>query len=196
MSHLSPKAREELPELEPLFAGVEASMGFVPSSMLTMAHWPELLASFSALGATILGPGEVDAGLKQLVAFVVSNASGCRYCQAHTSHVAERRGVSDEKIAAAFQFETSDLFTDAERAALRVAAHAGMVPNAVSGEQMVELGKHFSPRQSVEIVGVISLFGYLNRWNDTMATTLEDHPRAFAEQQLAGNGWDIGKHGG
>ena len=195
MTHITPRNRADLPELEPIFAGVEASMGFVPTSMLTMAHWPQLLQSFGALGGTILGPGEVDPGLKQLVAFVVSNAAGCRYCQAHTSHTAERRGVNTEKINAAFEFETSELFTEAERAALRVAAHAGMVPNAVEEEHMAALQEHFSERQVVELVGVISLFGFLNRWNDTMATTLEDSPRGFGESVLAVHGWVVGKHG-
>jgi len=169
-------------------------MGFVPDSMLTMAHWPELVQSFGALGATVLGSGEVDAGLKQLVAFVVSNAAGCRYCQAHTSATAERRGVSAEKIAAAFEFETSGEFSNAERAALRVAAHAGMVPNAVTPEHMQALEEHYNPKQVVEIVGVIALFGYLNRWNDTMATTLEAHPREFGAAHLANHGWQPGKH--
>lgn len=195
MTHITPKSRAELPELEAIFAGTEASMGFVPDSMLTMAHWPELLQSFGALGATVLGSGEVDAGLKQLVAFVVSNAAGCRYCQAHTSSTAERRGVSTEKIAAAFEYETSDQFSEAERAALRVAAHAGMVPNAVSKAHMQTLAEHFTPKQVVEIVGVISFFGYLNRWNDTMATTLEAHPKEFGETRLAEYGWQAGKHG-
>jgi len=163
--------------------------------MLTRAHWPELLQSFGALGATVLGSGEVEPALKQLVAFVVSNAAGCRYCQAHTSATAERRGVSAEKIDAAFEFETSDQFSDGERAALRVAAHAGMVPNAVTAEHMHALAEHFSPKQVVEIVSVISLFGYLNRWNDTMATTLEDHPKEFGEAHLASHGWQAGKHG-
>lgn len=194
MTHLTPKSREELPDMEPVFQGVEASMGFVPTSMLTMAHWPALLPAFAGLGGTILGSGTVDPGLKQLVAFVVSNAAGCRYCQAHTSHVAEKRGVQEEKIAAAFEFETSDLFDDKERAALRVALHAGMVPNAVEAEHMAALKEHFDDQQVVEIVGVISLFGFLNRWNDTMATTLEEVPTAFAEQHLAAKGWEAGKH--
>ncbi|XOV86803.1 MAG: carboxymuconolactone decarboxylase family protein [Pseudomonadota bacterium] len=194
MTLVPPKSREQLPEMEPLFKGVEASMGFVPSSMLTMAHWPDLLKSFGALGGTVLGGGEVDAGLKQLIAFVVSNAAGCRYCQAHTSHTAERRGVPLEKIQAAFEFETSDLFTDAERAALRVALHAGMVPNAVLPEHMADLQRHFTERQCVEIVATISMFGFLNRWNDTMATTLEDAPKAFGSNALAAKGWDAGKH--
>lgn len=195
MTHVPPKTRADLPELEMIFAGAEASMGFVPESMLTMAHWPELLKSFGMLGATVLGSGEVDAALKQLVAFVVSNAAGCRYCQAHTSATAERRGVSAEKIQAAFEFETSDLFSEPERAALRVAAHAGMTPNAVSAEHMQALHACFSSKQVVEIVGVISMFGFLNRWNDTMATSLEAHPTQFGETHLASHGWQAGKHG-
>jgi len=193
MTHITPKARAELGELEPIFELVEASMGFVPESMLTMAHWPELLGAFGGLGGTVLNSGEVDVGLKQLVAQLSSNAAGCRYCQAHTSHNAHRRGVSEEKIAAAFEFETSPQFDEAERAALRLAAHAGMVPNAVEGAHFDALKRHFSERQIVEIVAVVSLFGFLNRWNDTMATTLEAGPREFAGQTLSG--WEPGKHG-
>ena len=194
MTLVTPVPREDLTELEPMFQMVEASMGFLPNSMLTMAHWPELLQTFGGMAGTILNSGEVDPGLKQLLAFVVSNAAGCRYCQAHTSHSAEKRGVSDEKIRAAFEFETSELFTDAERAALRVALHAGMVPNAVEPEHMAELTAHFGDRGAVEVVAVISLFGYLNRWNDTMATTLESTPTAFAGSHLADKGWAAGKH--
>ncbi|MDZ7727690.1 MAG: hypothetical protein U5Q44_05530 [Dehalococcoidia bacterium] len=43
-------------------------------------------------------------------------------------------------------------------------------------------------------MGVISLFGWLNRWNDTMATDLEEEPLAFAQEHLGGAGWAAGKH--
>ncbi len=194
MTLVTPKTREALPDMEPIFQGVEAAMGFVPNSMLTMAHWPELLQSFGGFAGGIIGGGELERSLKQLIAFVVSNAAGCRYCQAHTSHGAEVNGISPEKIQAAFEFETSALFTEPEKAALRVALHAGMVPNAVEPEHMDALKEHFSDKQCVEVVAVISLFGFLNRWNDTMATTLEDKPRAFASETIAGAGWDVGKH--
>ena len=59
---------------------------------------------------------------------------------------------------------------------------------------MNALSKHFSERQVIEVVAVISLFGFLNRWNDTMATTLESSPKSFAEGQLASQGWVAGKH--
>ena len=169
-------------------------MGFVPNSYYAMAHWPELLTHFSGLAGTILGSGEVDRGLKQLVAFVSSNASGCRYCQAHTSHNAVKMGVSTEKLQAAFEFQTSELFTDAERAALNLALHAGMVPNATEPEHFEAMKSYFSDREITEIVGVISLFGYLNRWNDTMATTLEPTAVEFASTQIGSLGWELGKH--
>ena len=54
--------------------------------------------------------------------------------------------------------------------------HAVMVPNAVEAKHMNGLSKHFSERQVIEVVAIISLFGFLNRWNDTMATTLENSP--------------------
>ncbi len=192
MTLVTPTSREQLQEMEPILTMIEESMGFIPTSMLTMGHWPELLQTFGAFAGNILNNGEVDTSLKQLIAFVVSNSAGCRYCQAHTSHTAAKRGVSVEKINAAFQFESSDLFDDAERAALRVAFHAGAIPNTVEPTHMEVLNEHYSDRQCVEIVAVISLFGYLNRWNDTMASSLEEQPLAFASVNLAN--WEIGKH--
>jgi hypothetical protein len=56
------------------------------------------------------------------------------------------------------------------------------------------LAPHFDEDQIVELVAVISLFGWLNRWNDTMATDLEDEPLAFGTDHLAARGWDPGKH--
>jgi len=194
MTHITPKQRQELPQLEPMFEMVEVSMGFLPTSMLTAAHWPEHTQAFGGLGATILSGGELDAGLEQMIAFAVSNADGCRYCQAHTANSAQKNDVSAEKIHAVFEFETSDLFSEREKAALRVAVHAGMVPNAVEAEHMSDLSEHFSEKQAVEVVAVISLFGFLNRWNDTMATTLEGPPQRFASEQLASHGWTLGKH--
>jgi hypothetical protein len=44
------------------------------------------------------------------------------------------------------------------------------------------------------MLGVISLFGYLNRWNDSMGTTIESGAIESAEI-LLGRNWEIGKHG-
>lgn len=186
--------REELAEFEPYFELVEQTMGFVPNSMFTMGRRPEILRGFAALAGSVLGPGQLGGELKQLIAFVASNAAGCRYCQAHTSHSAVRQGASVEKLLAAFDFASSDLFSEAERAALRLANDAAIVPNAVSDAHFDALQKHFTPEQIVELVAVVSLFGWLNRWNDTIATTLEPPALSFANDTLGKKGWQPGNH--
>ena len=46
----------------------------------------------------------------------------------------------------------------------------------------------------MDIVAVISLFGFLNRFNDTMATELEASPIEAGNRFLAKKGWSVGKH--
>lgn len=169
-------------------------MGFVPSSIRTMAHVPSIFEGFLGLVPKVLGTDVIPSELVNLVSLVTSNASGCRYCQAHTGATAAHQGSDPAKIAAAWEFETSDLFSDAERAALRLAFHAGVTPNEATEGDFAELKKHYSTEQIVAIVAVIALFGWLNRWNDTMATQLEEEPMTFASQSLSGQGWEIGKH--
>ena len=169
-------------------------MGFLPNSMPTMARVPGLFEAFASMGAAVIGNSSLPTGLVQMVAQVASSAAGCRYCQAHTAHTGERMGISDEKLADLWLFETSEHFSDAERAALRLAFHAGQAPNVVTDDDFVELRKHYDDDQITGIVAAISMFGFLNRWNDTMATDLEEAPMAFGERVLSANGWEPGKH--
>ncbi len=194
MARVEPLAREELGEFEERFALVEQMMGFVPNSMFTMARVPGLLGAFQQLGAVVLGSPLIPRELAQMVAQVASTAAGCRYCQAHTGHTAERVGVSEEKLADLWVFETSEHFSDAERAALRLALNAGAVPNTVTDEHFAACREHFSDEEIASIVAVISFFGYLNRWNDTMATDLEDDPLEFGHRVLGAAGWEAGNH--
>ncbi|MPY70681.1 MAG: carboxymuconolactone decarboxylase family protein [Alphaproteobacteria bacterium] len=172
-------------------------MGFIPTSQLTMAYKPALLKAFINLTRAVYqqDEGSVPLPLKNLVGHMASRSAGCQYCVAHTGSNASRSGVEDRKIAAIWEYENSPLFSDAERAALRFAQAGAQVPNMVTDDDVEELKKHFTSFQIVELTSVISVFGFLNRWNDTMATTLEEEPTGFAERALAGAGWAIGKHG-
>jgi len=125
---------------------------------------------------------------------MASRAAGCGYCMAHTAHSAERSGVSAEKEEALWDYETSPLYSKAERAALQVARGAAQVPNAVTDDDFAELRRHFSDAQVVEIVAVIALYGFYNRFNDTMATQLERSPLEAGNRYLAERGWSAGKH--
>ncbi len=193
-ARIMPRAREELAEFEPLFEIIEETLGFVPTNLFAMANNPELLRAFAGLSGVITGPGVVEAELKRLISFVASSATGSMYCQAHSAHSARRAGASDEKIRASVDFETSPLFDDRERAALRLARNAASLPNGVEDEDFQVLRKYFKEDEILEIVALVSLLGFLNRWNDTLATRLEESPRAFAESALSRMGWYVGKH--
>jgi len=173
---------------------VEASMGFVPSSMFTMARNPGLMEAFGGLSLAVMAAPATPSELKHLVAHMVSTVAGCRYCQAHTAAHFVHGGGEAARIESIWEFETSDLFTDAERAALRLARDAGSVPNLVDEANFEELRLHWSDEQIMELVAVISIFGFLNRWNDTMATSLEPSPAEVGARLLGPRGWSLGKH--
>ena len=196
MSRVEPLKLEEIPELADLFRPVIERMGFIPVSQLVMARKPDLLRAFVNLTLAVYKEeaGSIPRSLKSLIANMASKSAGCMYCVAHTGSTAGRFGVGNEKVAAIWEFETSALFTDAERAALSFAQAASQVPNAVADADFADLRKYFTDFQIVEIMSVVAMFGYLNRWNDSMATTLEEEPIAYAEVALADTGWTAGKH--
>lgn len=196
MPRLIPPARETLPaDLQPIFDSAESYMGFVANDALTMALKPELLKSALPFMRSIYSNGRVSFELKRLIAMMSSWASGCQYCVAHTAHGAHLLGVRAEKIQALPLFDSSEHYTPAERAALQVARSAAQVPNAVTDDEFKELRRWFDDEQVVEIVSVISLFGFLNRWNATFATELEQSPLQFAQRNLVTAGWAPGVHG-
>jgi len=195
MPRINPVPRQALGDLDTVFDAAESRMGFVPNSQLILAHRPEIVRAFAQLGAAINGPSStISPQLRNLISQMASRAAGCGYCMAHTTHTAARVGISAEKENALWEFETSTLFSAAERAALRVAQGAAQVPNAVTDADFAELKKHYSEAQIVDIVAVIALFGFLNRFNDTMATELEASPIEAGKQFLAKKGWSVGKH--
>lgn len=194
MANLDPLRREDLPDLEELFQHYDETLSFVPNSLYTMARRPEILRAFSDLITKIWRTGTLPIELKPLIAVISSGAAGCRYCQAHEAVDARERGVDEAKIADVWEFETSPLYSEAERAALRFARDASLQPNLVTAEHFEALRKHYTEGEIVEIMAVISLFGFLNRWNDTMATDLEEEPMAFAARTYASSRWNPGKH--
>ena len=189
---LSPDANDEVKKLAEFF---NETLGFCPNSVLTMQIRPEIARSFINLNMAVMANhGKVTSALKRLIAYVSSNATGCRYCQAHAIRAAERYGAEQEQLNNVWDYKTHDAFNEAERAALDFSIAASIIPNNVNSEIQNNLHKHWNDGEIVEMLGVISLFGYLNRWNDSMGTTLEDDAIDSGEQYLHKNGWEVGKH--
>ena len=197
MSRLAPLPPETTPELRGHFEFFLGTLGFTPNSVLTMQREPRLVKAFADLNAAVMDPaGEVDLGLRRLIGHLASQASGCLYCQAHTLLGAQNFGIGEDKLAAVWDYAHSPLFSEAERVALDFALAAASQPNAVTDDLFDRLRQHWSEGQIVEILGVVAMFGFLNRWNDSMATPMEAVPDAVAARaaHAAGREWDKGKH--
>ena len=196
MSRIKPLAVEELgDDMRVQLKYAEKLMGFTPNDVLIMARWPAFLNAVKNLVDVVYAPGELDAGLKRMIGTIVSGAAGCRYCQAHTAHGAvNMAGADASKVADLWSFETDPRFDEAERAALSLALAAGAQPNAATDDHFENLGKHFTDQQIMEIMGVVSVFGLLNRWNDTLATELEAPPLSFAQSSMHAKDWEPGRH--
>lgn len=196
MPLVDPLPEDHNPDLIDLIQFFRGPLGTVPNSVLTMQRRPKVARAFTELNKAVMeNLGRVTAEQKRLIGFVASQAAGCRYCQAHTILAAERFGASAERMAAIWDYAQSPLFTAAEKAAFDFALAAASVPNAVTPQIADELRKHWTADEIVEILGVVALFGFLNRWNDSMATTLEPIGVSAGERNLANRGWTPGRHG-
>ncbi|MGJ8595018.1 carboxymuconolactone decarboxylase family protein [Sulfitobacter sp.] len=184
MPFVKPLEFDATEEAQADIAWLASATGFTANSMLTLSHRPEIAkAVLDLIRAVVRTPdGTVDPALRWMVAHVTSLSNGCSYCSAHTFKNGADNGVPQEKLDAIWEFETSDLFSPAERVALRIAMTGGQCPSYATPEDMAELHKHFSDAQVVEIGSVIALFGFNNRWNALMATDVEPEVNKFLEE--------------
>lgn len=192
---VSPLDRNANKEAEEMARFYEETLGFTPNSLFTMMHRPRIAAAFLEMNQSVMeNKGRVTSALKRLIAYLSSMTTGCRYCEAHAIRAAVRYGSEEDKLQNIWDYKTYPAFTDAERAAFDLAIAASSVPNAVDDEIAENMRAHWDQGEIVEIMGVIALFGYLNRWNDSMGTQLEEPAADDGNNYLAGHGWSRGKH--
>lgn len=197
MALVTPLSPEHDLETKELAAFFNETLGFCPNSVLTMQRRPAISKAFINLNKAVMAnEGRVTSALKRLIAWVSSNATGCRYCQAHAIRAAERYGAEQEQLDHIWEYRTHPAFSEAERAALDFSLAASQVPNAVNGDIKARLYEHWDEGEIVEMLGVISLFGYLNRWNDSMGTDIEEGAVESGMKYLGKYGYTVGKHDG
>lgn len=198
MARISAAAPEQFAQVAEIMERWKKTKGYPPNSWLAMVRRPEVFRAYRALHtAVMMDEGELPKGLKFMIAHAVSVAAGDPYCAAHNAeNAAHIGGVALAKVEALACFATSPHFTAAERAALALARAAGACPSQVTDAHFSDLKKHWSEDAAAEMVAVISLLGWLNRWNITLATRLESEAAQFAQKHLAPQGWTPGVHAG
>jgi alkylhydroperoxidase family enzyme len=183
---VKPNADADDKELQELIKFYDETLGFCPNSIKTMHHRPRIAHAFIEMNKAVMeNKGRVTSALKRLMAYLSSHTTGCRYCEAHGIRAAERYGA----------YKTHPAFDAAEKAALDLAIASSTVPNSLSEEVGENLRKYWNDGEIVEMMGVMALFGYLNRWNDSMGTQMEDDAIASGKHYLSDKtDWSVGKH--
>ena len=192
---VSPLDRNSTNQAKEMAAFYDETLGFTPNSLFTMMHRPRIAKAFLEMNQAVMeNKGSITSSMKREIAYLSSMTTGCRYCEAHAIRAAERYGSSKERLENIWEYKSHEAFSESDRAMFDLAIAASQVPNGVSEEIKARAKKFFSDGEIVEILGVVALFGYLNRWNDSMGTELENPAVKSAEEILGARGWEVGKH--
>lgn len=167
----------ESEEARIFFGHVEGLMGRVANALRVAAQVPEIaqpLVGFMIPTLRTEITNNVPVRIKTLVILKTSFLNGCSYCIGHNSSLGRSLGFSDEEIEAIDgDYQNSDFFSPAERAAMAWAEYLTERSYRQHPEAMPELKKHFSEPQIVEITMVSGFFNFWNRFVDSLQVDLE-----------------------
>jgi alkylhydroperoxidase family enzyme len=127
-----------------------------------LAHAPELLRAYAALGRFVSGETELTRGVRALAMQLAAVRAGCDWCVDYG--LRPDRAVDERKLRKVADYAASDLYDDSERAALAVADEMA-VGGRVADETWAEAARHFTERQLVELVGAVAAEVFFNRVN-------------------------------
>lgn len=100
----------------------------------------------------ILNGGTLDVQLKEMCRIYISAGHECGYCSTVRSRRARDAGLTDDKIFATLEFETSDLHTEREKVALRFAGKFLDEQNTLdTDEAFADVRAFFSEEEIVEL---------------------------------------------
>ena len=147
-----------------IMENMQKQFGVVIDPVKALAHKPDFLRSLLSLTTVADGPGEIDAGFKEVLNIRASALNGCEFCTTMHSNMAKMHKVAAEKIAGAVDGSASDAFDEKEKAA-RALCEASTSGVKVSDAVFDAARAHYSEAQVVELLGVIAV---INMWNRLM----------------------------
>ncbi len=151
------------------------------------AHQPKLMMGMGRFNQAVRKARGVDERTKNLVELKGAQMIGCEFCVDLGSQICRNSGLSDDELLALPRYQSSELFTDREKAALDYAVAVMRTPVEVTDELFARMQAHFSDKQIVEITALLTLVN-LDRFNaafgigsagfsDGMVCVLPDRPQ-------------------
>lgn len=137
----------------------------VPEWVKVMAHSPKIVKEFTELFKVIMGDGEIEPYLKWKIGYTISQLLRCPFCVDVTKKILKKFGADEELIEKIK--ETKDLPED-EKEILELVKDITEDAHLDKPEIIERLKKKLTEAQIIEIISVIGLFNYINRFNNTL----------------------------
>ena len=165
MSVIKTLEKDEVSEIaKEVYAGFEEKTGSVPEWVKAMAHRPEILKEFTELFKTVMGEGEVDGYLKWKIGYIVSETLKCEFCVSVTVGMLKKLGADDKMLDSVKKMESVDEMEKNIFLMVKDVTENGVLDDLPI---MDKLKEKLNEAQLVEIVSVVGLFNYINRFNNT-----------------------------
>lgn len=129
-----------------------------PEWVKVMAHRPDILKNFVGLFDSIMKGGEVESKLKWKIAHTVSDTLKCEFCLDVTKKMLLKMGGDSE-----IDFEE---ISNEEKEILDLVKQVTRKGYLTDVNLMYKLSENLGEAKIVEIVSVIGLFNYINRFNN------------------------------
>jgi len=154
------------------------------------AYQPKMMVGMGRFNQAVRKGKTVDERTKNLVELKGAQMIGCEYCVDLGSQICRNSGLTDEELLVLPRYQSSDLFTDREKAALDYTVAVMRTPVEVTDELFARVHSYFDDRQLVEITALLTLVN-LDRFNaafgigaagfsDGMVCVPPDRPRSPA----------------
>ena len=147
-----------------IYEKFEKDAGKVPEWVKVMAHDPKIVKEFTELFKVIMNGNTIKPLLRWKIAYVVSDSLKCPFCVDVTVKMLKILGAS-EKIINSIK-KCKDL-SEEEKEVLTLVKEVTLKASVCTPELFEKLKKKFSEKELVEIVSIIGLFNYINRFNNT-----------------------------
>jgi alkylhydroperoxidase family enzyme len=139
-----------------------------PESQAVRAHVPAVLRSFSRNWQEAFRTGVTEHRIKELCRGYVSATVQCHYCGSQRSLPGGEQGLTEDHYAEVLDFETSERYGPAEKAALRYTSMLVWNPEGADDAIWAGLREHFSEDQIVELGYFVALTYGQQRWIKTL----------------------------
>ena len=144
----------------------EEEAGKVPEWVKVMAHSPKILKEFTELFRVIMSEGQIKSYLKWKIAYTISEMLKCPFCVDVTSKMLQKYGATEKMME---KTENPEELKEAEKEILELVKDITVDAHLDKPEIFERLKGKFNEAQIIEIISVIGLFNYINRFNNTLA---------------------------